>query len=208
MSHPARQEGSNSGGRHTWMEIGHPGCSSQFMTSSRRGCGGRLQILLTSEDQDKRAPKGKERRAAGSLADQGRRAAGSGQCGAVMRASKRDARGGRGDRESQLHRRRRGGAGGRGPLGAALQHRLRWTQRRANVAKMRSTRAPGGLAGGAGLCAVVLGSGAGGAGCVLLGAGAVVSSKSGASAGAGTAALVVRAEQASIVGAGDACGRC
>lgn len=194
MSHPVRQEGSNSGGRHTWMEIGHPGCSSQFMTSSRRGCGGRLQILLTSEDQDKRAPKGKERRAAvGSPADQGRRAAGSGQCGAVMRASKRDAR---------------GGAGGRGPLGAALQHRLRWTQRRANVAKMRSTRAPGGLAGGAGLRAVVLGSGAGGAGCVLLGAGAVVSSQSGASAGAGTAALVVRAEQASIVGAGDACGRC
>lgn len=37
-SHPERQGGRESGGRYTWTEIGHPGCTSQFMTSKASGC--------------------------------------------------------------------------------------------------------------------------------------------------------------------------
>lgn len=85
----------------------------------------------------------------------------------MMRGSKRDARGGRGDRESRLHRRRRRRRRRRRSAVAVLTPcRLLWTIQRANVAKMHSTRAPGGLAGGAGLLlaavqrsAALLGSG-------------------------------------------------
>ncbi|KAH7065177.1 hypothetical protein B0J12DRAFT_639344 [Macrophomina phaseolina] len=109
---------------------------------------------------------------------------------AVMRGSKREARGGHDDRESRLHWRRRRWAAAALCFAVAVvltPCRLLWTWRRANVAKMHSTRAPGGLAGSAGLllllAAVQCGHGHG-HGHGGLGAEAVVGNQSGASAGA------------------------